>query len=116
MSVSINSSNQVKHGAAVALLRAYLADFLASTPTMKANHGLIGLLDQALQAVRTLDLRQAADALDQASKLAAKPVQAPQEQLIWVIQQERSRISLAVAVASALLLVTTRFSQEGGSA
>ena len=113
MSVSINSSSTVKRGAAVALLRAYLVDFLAHTPAMTANHGLIspwsdGSLDLALQAVRAGDLPRAADVLAQASALAAEPVPEPQA------QQERERIALAVSVACALLALAARFSPATG--
>jgi hypothetical protein len=109
MSVSIHSSHTVKRGAAVVLLRAYLADFLAHTPAMTGNHGLIspwsdGLLDLALQAVRAGDLPRAADGLAQASALAAEPVPEPQA------QQERERIALAVSVACALLALAAGFS------
>ena len=113
MSVSIHSSNPVKRGAAVALLRAYLADFLANTPAMTANHGLIspwsdGSLDLALQAVRAGDLPRAADVLAQASAQAAETVPEPQA------QQERERIALAVSVACALLALAARFSPAPG--
>ena len=124
MSVSIHSSNPVKRDAAVALLRAYLADFLNNTPRLAGNHILTshwsdGWLDLALQAVRACDLQRAADALRRAAEEAAEPV------IVWPgdtadyienAQQERERIALAVSVACALLEVATRFSQEGGAA